>query len=99
MSKKEKGERIGLARRLCRGLDITPDVLPHGTTVILRGRAALSVSGCEKILTYTPQKIVISLHRDTLWVRGRELLCTCYHAGEIGIEGVIDSMGFCGEDE
>lgn len=95
MPQKNEKERISLSEKLNRHLDITPDVLPYGSLIELRGRNSLSVTGCGKILAYTPEQIRVALKKDELLVSGKRLLCTSFRKGEIGIDGVIDSIGFC----
>ena len=94
MPRKDDRERVSLSEKLNRHLDITPDVLPHGSLIELRGRKSLSVTGCGKILEYTPEKIRVALKKDELCISGCRLLCTSYHRGEIGIDGVIESVSF-----
>ena len=99
MPQKSEKERISISEKLNRHLDITPDVLPYGSLIELRGRNSLSVTGCGKILTYTPEQIRVALKKDDLLVSGKRLLCTSYHKGEIGIDGVIDCVRFCKKED
>ncbi len=94
MTKKNNEEHPSLTERLCRSLDISPDVLPNGSYIGIRGRNMLNVSGCGRILVYTPEEIRLCLSHDILRVSGRRLRCVWYHSGEVGIDGLICSISF-----
>ncbi len=87
-------ERAGWKERLCRRLDIPPDIFLGEGLVEIRGRSAVCVKGCEKILTYTPEEIRIGMGRGCLRIEGKRLVCTSYHAGAVGIDGLICRVSF-----
>lgn len=98
MRKKEEGrERIALRERLCRGLDIPPDCFSGTGLLEVRGQNSMTVKGCGKILTYTPEVIRIAWKRGVLGVYGKRLCCTSYYVGAIGIDGMIEKI--CFEEE
>ena len=88
---------LGIRQRFCQALDITPDILPGGSYVEIRGRGSLLIRGCRKILKYSREEIVIATCRDVFSVRGESLTCISYLAGAVGIEGRIDGVDFCSE--
>lgn len=88
---------LGIRQRFCQALDITPDILPGGSYVEIRGRGNLLIRGCRRILKYSSEEIIIATCRDVFSVRGASLTCISYLAGAIGIEGRIDSVEFCSE--
>ncbi|MBQ9087088.1 MAG: YabP/YqfC family sporulation protein [Clostridia bacterium] len=90
----ERGERADLRERLCRRLDLPPDCLPGVGLVELRGQNSMTVKGCGKILTYTPELIRIGLKKGVLCVRGRRLCCTSYYVGAVGVDGWICGVSF-----
>ena len=92
-----KKAECSFSDRLCRALDITPDILPGGSYVEIRGRGSLLIRGCRKILKYSREEIVIATCRDVFSVRGESLTCISYLAGAVGIEGRIDGVDFCSE--
>lgn len=98
--KKEKprNETVGFREKVCRALDLPPDCLPGESLVEIRGRIALTVHGCGKIVTYTPETICIALKRGTVTVTGKRLTCLSYYADAIGVEGWIESVVWGGED-
>lgn len=87
-------EKAGLRERLCRGLDIPPDLLPGSALIELRGQNAMTVKGCGRILLYTPEEIRIGLKKGYLSVCGKRLVCTSYYAGAVGIDGCICRVSF-----
>ena len=92
--KKQGDEKESLRERLCRGLDIVPDLLPGAGLIEIRGRNAMTVSGCGRILHYTPEEIRIRLKEGILSICGKRLSCTSYHAGAVGIDGYICRVSF-----
>lgn len=90
MSEKKKEK---FRDRLYRTLDIDGDIL-GGATVELRGRGAMIVRGCGKIIEYIPERIRIESDGGEIAVRGCGLVCTSYRIGAVGIEGRIDSVSF-----
>ena len=89
--------RESLAEKINKKLDISPDILPGGSLVSIRGRSSVSVSGSTGILLYTPTEIKLSLRRGTLSVCGCRLVCTSYNAEELSIDGKIESVSFSEE--
>lgn len=80
-------------------LDFPPDVLCGGMRVELRGRNALTVHGCHRILTYTPCMIRLALTGCILRISGERLICQSYLAGAVGVDGRIDTLHFESEED
>ncbi len=96
-----KKEKQGLGVRICRALELSPDILPNKTLVEIHGEELVKITGAGKILLYTTKEIRISLRGGgCVSVCGRELCCSSYNRGAVGIEGKICSVSFChGERE
>lgn len=92
--KNSKDGKQSFPERLCRALDIEPDVLPHSSLVEIRGKSAVSVSGGGKILEYTDGEIKLALKKGAIAIRGRHLVCASFCVGKIRIEGQIESVSF-----
>ena len=88
----QKEER--LSEKLCRALDIPPDILPGEGVVEIRGRGMATVKGSGKILLYTPEEICVEMKKGMVSIKGRNLVCTSYHKEAIDIEGKIHSVTF-----
>lgn len=99
MSDKNRQKKESMTARICKSLDISSDILPYGSLCQLKGRSELLLTGCNKILIYTPEEIKIALHRDVMSVSGKKLLCISYHKGEIGISGEINCLSFIDGEE
>ena len=94
MADKRRGasDRAELRERLCKALDISPDLLPGGFTVDIRGRNQVSVSGGGRILLYTPERVSIRVPSGRVTVTGKRLVCVSYLAGAVDIQGHIDGV-------
>ncbi len=79
---------------LCEKLDIPRETLPHGFALALSGQRELTLWGCQRILSYSAEEIVLSVGARTLRVTGKELLCTAFGAGAVTVTGEIDTLAF-----
>ena len=90
--RKNSGDRADLKERLCSALDISPDLLPGGFSVDIRGRNQVSISGGNKILLYTPERVSIKVAQGRVTVAGKRLCCVSYLAGAVDIQGHIEAV-------
>lgn len=88
----KRSRKRSFAENICKKLDISPDAVSGESRVEIRGRGEIRVSGCGKILLYTPEKIAVRLCDSVLVILGKQLLCVSFSAGEVGIEGRIYSV-------
>lgn len=92
---KEKEERReSLREKICRELDIEPDIFPSEGMVEIRGRSSMVVRGCGRILVYKPEEIRLEMGECEISVWGENLVCTSYYLGAVGIEGRINSINY-----
>ena len=78
---------------LGRRLDIPREGLPGGFSVTLSGRSELSVRGCRRILSYSPQQIVLRLSGAcALYIEGNGLFCASLQVGDLTITGEVLSL-------
>ncbi len=99
---KVRGEKQGLGIRLCRALELSPDVLPKKTLLEIHGEELVKITGAGGILLYTPEEIRIALRGKCggyISVSGTGLCCSSYNRGAVGIEGKICAVGFCHGEE
>ena len=94
MNNEQQAKRETLGEKISRHLDISPDILPGGSMVVIRSRASVSVSGSTSILLYTPEEIKLSLKKGVLRILGYRLTCTSYNAEELHVDGKISSVSF-----
>ena len=76
------------------GLDIPADILDGGIRLEMRGRNTLLVHGCQRIMGFSPDRVILRLKKCILTVCGCRLICTSYLAGAVGIEGCITGISF-----
>ncbi len=97
MSKKSK-ERIGFGVRICRALELSPDILPKKALIEIHGEELIKLTGAGRIILYTPEEIRVA-HKGRkggyISVCGKQLCCSSYNRGAVGIEGRILSVSFC----
>ncbi len=86
--------KMGFSERICRALDIEPDVLPHSSLVEIRGRSAVTVNGGGKIIDYTDSEIRLALKKGAIAIRGKRLVCASFCVGKVRVEGRIESVSF-----
>ncbi len=95
MSKnKEKRRRIGIAEYLSVKAELPSDVLAGEVRIELRGRNLIFISGCRRIIKYSPENIILSIKGDDLSIFGDRLICTSYHGGTVSVEGHISGVSF-----
>ncbi len=95
MSKKtEKEVKRGITEYLSSVSELPSDAMSGEVRIELRGRYQLFITGCRKIIKYSPTLMILAVKGDKLSVGGERLVCTSYHGGTIAIEGKIISVIF-----
>ncbi len=98
-NKKEKEGKRSLMEYLSAVSELPADALAGEVRVELRGRHQLFVTGCRRILKYSPKQMVLSVKGDVLNILGERMVCTSYYGGTVSIDGNIHSIGFGEETE
>ena len=62
--------------------------------IILKGDSHATLYGCRRILLYSPCEIRLCIGRCEVSLLGEELLCTCFSAGSITVEGQIRALHY-----
>lgn len=96
MSKQKNGksEKISLRERLCKSLDIQPDISERDNLIEIRGQHKITVRGTCRIISYSPDEVRLRTQRGELDIRGKRLFCSAYSTGSIEIEGLINDLSF-----
>ncbi len=95
---RERKEKRGtpLRERIGTMLGIPSDAvgLTNGFMAELRGQNTVTVRGCRRILSYSPEAIRLDTRDGAVTVMGESLTCTAYFADLFGIEGRIGGVYF-----
>lgn len=87
-------KRKTLSKALQSGLALPSDALLGEVRIEMRGRETLFVSGCRRIIKYSPEEIVFAVKGFSIDIKGRSMICTTYHYGSVTVEGCICSITF-----
>jgi hypothetical protein len=98
-NKNDAAPQASFSERLCRTLDIQPDILPYGTLIELRGRYSVTLRGCGRVIVYTDREISFATHKGTVCVRGSRLCCSSYCKGAAVVDGLIEGVFFEGVEK
>ena len=87
MQNEEKQKKKGFRERYgMRGL------LERRDLIMLSGQARATLYGCRRILLYSPREIRLCIGKKEVSVLGEGLICTCFSAGSVTVEGCISSV-------
>ena len=91
-----KQRKAPIIERICNAIDIPPEAVSHTPHIEIHGRSMLKIHDGGKILLYSPDEIRVELPRKSgiITVKGEGLCCAFYNLGAVGIEGLIDTVGF-----
>ena len=95
----EGGSSLSFSERLCRALDIQPDILPYGTLIEIRGRSSVTLHGCGSVLRYSDTHLSFASRFGRVCIRGHGLCCSSYKRGTATVEGVIEGVFFEREEK
>ena len=88
-----------LFARISSYLDLPPEALPGGFSLLLSGERELCVRGRAIICSYHDKRIVISVGKHMLCVRGESLFCAELSSEKMLISGTITGIFFLTEGE
>lgn len=98
-----KNIKKSLHQRLCETLDIPVGTFGRISFIEAAGNRELSISGCESLVTYTDELVVLELCDGCLTVRGEGLELRSFTGGRVMVSGVITNIGYgvgeCGEND
>ena len=93
---KKKKRREHVYEKLGRFLEVPQELVKGVPVFVIRGRHEIEVSGCDGILEYSDDVIVLSVERDKFTVRGRCLELADFRDSVLYVRGNIDSAAFEG---
>ena len=95
-TKNEANEKPDIKERLCKALDIVPDMLPREGTVEIRGRNSVLVREGGRILHYSDELVSVEYGRGRVEIKGKRLCCSSYYKGGIRVDGYIRGVELWG---
>ena len=90
-NRKNKG---GIREFLSSKAVLPSDLLCDGFRLEIRGRNQIFISGCRRIIKYSPNEMIMAIKGFSVSVQGQRLVCSTYHAGTISIDGFVTDVVF-----
>ena len=87
MQNEEKQKKKGFRERY--GMR---ELLERRDLIMLSGQTRATLYGCRRILLYSPCEIRFCIGKKEVSVLGDHLICTCFSAGSVTVEGCISSV-------
>ena len=87
-----------MSRRICETLDIPVGTFGRISFIEAIGNRELSVSGCESLVVYTEELVVLELCDGTLSVKGNGLELRSFTGGRVTVSGTISAIGYGGRE-
>ena len=94
MQKSNDKKRSGWREAIINGIGLPSDALLGEVRLEMRGRGLLLLGGCRRIMKYSSDEICFKVKDFCITVRGAELICTTFHAGNVTVEGKICGIAF-----
>lgn len=69
-------------------------VLDRRDMIVLMGDSRATLYGCRRILLYSPTEIRLCVGKREVSLVGESLLCTCFSAGSVTVEGHIRALHY-----
>lgn len=69
-------------------------LLERRDLIVLAGETRATLYGCRRILLYSPTEIRLCIGTREVSLTGEGLLCTCFSAGSVTVEGHIRSVQY-----
>ncbi len=84
--------RIGdFMTRLGAKCNVAPKRVGH-FGVVLAGNGEAVITGCQRILRYGEEEMILALSKGTLSVRGKGLFCFSFEGGAVTLRGAISAL-------
>ncbi|MBQ8509139.1 MAG: YabP/YqfC family sporulation protein [Clostridia bacterium] len=93
-----KNARKPLSQRLCETFDIPVGTFGKISFIEAAGNRELSISGCESLVAYTEECVVLELCDGCITIRGSDLTLRSFTGGRVTVNGIIVSI-FYGREE
>lgn len=84
-----KGRKNPIGQRVCERLDIPVGTLGKASFIEAVGSREITVSGCEGLLNYTDNEVVLRLCDGMVTVSGENLELRSFAGGRILVRGAV----------
>lgn len=91
MNKKTKKP---ISQRLCETLDIPVGTFGKISFIEAVGNREICVSGCEGLISYTDELIVLELCDGILKIKGSILEMQSFSGGRVSVNGIISDINY-----
>lgn len=89
-----KHKRKPLSQRICETLDIPVGTFGKISFIEAAGNRELGISGCESLLIYTEERIVLELCDGVITVLGEGLELRSFSGGRVSVNGTISGISY-----
>lgn len=87
-----KNPKKPISQRICETLDIPVGTFGRISFLEAAGSRELCISGCESLVTYTDNRVVLDLCDGRLTVRGAALELHSFSGGRVSVSGRIKGI-------
>ena len=89
-----KNKKKPLSQRICETLDIPVGTFGKISFIEATGNRELGISGCESLLAYTGERIVLELCDGVITVLGDGLELRSFSGGRVAVSGTISGISY-----
>ncbi len=89
-----KSKKKPISQRICETLDIPVGTFGKISFIEAVGNRELSISGCESLLAYTDECIVLALCDGNITVLGSGLELRSFSDGRVAVNGSISGISY-----
>lgn len=93
-----RGRRIRFSERLAQMCDVPQEAIVNIPVFVIRGRREIEVAGCDGIIEYGDDHIVLNMGKDIFSVEGDGLVLSDFKNSVLFVRGNIVSVSFSGSD-
>ncbi|MBQ8551265.1 MAG: YabP/YqfC family sporulation protein [Clostridia bacterium] len=94
-----KNRKKPLSQRICETLDIPVGTFGRISFIEAVSNRELCIDGCEGLITYTEDLVVLVLCDGLLTVKGSGLELRSFSGGRVSVSGIISTICYGAESE
>jgi len=93
-----KNKKKPISQQICETLDIPVGTFGRISFIEAVGNRQLDISGCESLLAYTDERIVLELCDGVITVIGNGLELRSFSGGRVAVNGSISGINYGSPD-